>query len=159
MAKRMKIPVFHMEAGNRSFDENVPEETNRRLVDHVSDYNLVYTEHARRNLLSEGIHSSRILLTGSPMREVLEENAKQIDTSDALEKQCLTPQGYFLVSLHREENVDKPERLQAAVETLEALHEKYDVPVLVSTHPRTRKRLEALGIHNKDGFIFHPPFG
>ena len=122
MAKRMKIPVFHMEAGNRSFDENVPEETNRRLVDHVSDYNLVYTEHARRNLLSEGIHSSRILLTGSPMREVLEENAKQIDTSDALEKQGLTPQGYFLVSLHREENVDKPERLQAAVETLEALH-------------------------------------
>ena len=159
MAKRMKIPVFHMEAGNRSFDENVPEETNRRLVDHVSDYNLVYTEHARRNLLSEGIHSSRILLTGSPMREVLEENAEQIDTSDALEKQGLTPQGYFLVSLHREENVDKPERLQAAVETLEALHEKYDVPVLVSTHPRTRKRLEALGIHNKDGFIFHPPFG
>ena len=159
MAKRMKIPVFHMEAGNRSFDENVPEETNRRLVDHVSDYNLVYTEHARRNLLAEGIHSSRVLLTGSPMREVLEENAEQIDSSDALEKQGLTAQGYFLVSLHREENVDRPERLQAAVDTLEALHEKYDVPVLVSTHPRTRKRLEALGIHNKDGFIFHLPFG
>lgn len=159
IAKRMKIPVFHMEAGNRSFDENVPEETNRLLVDHVSDYNLVYTEHARRNLLAEGIHSSRILLTGSPMREVLEENAEQIDSSDALEKQGLSPQGYFLVSLHREENVDKPERLQAAVDTLEALYEKYDVPVLVSTHPRTRKRLEALGIHKKDGFIFHPPFG
>lgn len=159
MAKRMKIPVFHMEAGNRSFDENVPEETNRRLVDHVSDYNLVYTEHARRNLLAEGIHSSRILLTGSPMREVLEENAEQIDASDALENQGLSPQDYFLVSLHREENVDKPDRLQAAVDTLEALHEKYDVPVLVSTHPRTRKRLEALGIHNKEGFIFHPPFG
>lgn len=159
MAKRMKIPVFHMEAGNRSFDENVPEETNRRLVDHVSDYNLVYTEHARRNLLAEGIHSSRILLTGSPMREVLEQNSAQIDASDALKKQGLTPQGYFLVSLHREENVDKSERLQAAVDTLEALHEKYDVPVLVSTHPRTRKRLEALGIHKKDGFIFHPPFG
>lgn len=159
MAKRMKIPVFHMEAGNRSFDENVPEETNRRLVDHVSDYNLVYTEHARRNLLAEGIHSSRILLTGSPMREVLEENAEQIDASGALEKQGLTPQEYFLVSLHREENVDSSERLQAAVDTLEALHEQYDVPVLVSTHPRTRKRLEALGIHEKDGFIFHPPFG
>ena len=159
MAKRMKIPVFHMEAGNRSFDENVPEETNRRLVDHVSDYNLVYTEHARRNLLAEGIHSSRILLTGSPMREVLEENAEQIDASGALEKQGLTPQEYFLVSLHREENVDSSERLQAAVDTLEALHEQYDVPVLVSTHPRTRKRLEALGIHKKDGFIFHPPFG
>ena len=159
MAKRMKIPVFHMEAGNRSFDENVPEETNRRLVDHVSDYNLVYTEHARRNLLAEGIHSSRILLTGSPMREVLEENADQIDASDALENQGLTPQEYFLVSLHREENVDNPDRLQAAVDTLEALHKQYDVPVLVSTHPRTRKRLEALGIHKKDGFIFHPPFG
>lgn len=159
MAKRMKVPVFHMEAGNRSFDENVPEETNRRLVDHVSDYNLVYTKHGRRNLLAEGIHPSRILLTGSPMREVLEENAEQIAASDALQKQGLIPQGYFLVSLHREENVDKPERLQAAVDTLEALHEKYDIPVLVSTHPRTRKRLEALGVQEKEGFIFHPPFG
>ncbi|GAB3690243.1 non-hydrolyzing UDP-N-acetylglucosamine 2-epimerase [Corynebacterium nasicanis] len=159
MAKRMKIPVFHMEAGNRSFDQNVPEETNRRLVDHVSDYNLVYTEHARRNLLAEGIHSSRILLTGSPMREVLQDNAAQIDASDALEKQGLRPQGYFLVSLHREENVDKPERLEAAIETLAALHEKYDLPVLVSTHPRTRKRLEALGVQEKEGFVFHPPFG
>lgn len=159
MAKRMKIPVFHMEAGNRSFDENVPEETNRRLVDHISDYNLVYTEHARRNLLAEGIHSSRILLTGSPMREVLQANAAQIDASDAVEKQGLSPQGYFLVSLHREENVDKPERLKAAIETLEALREKYDLPVLVSTHPRTRKRLEALGVREKDGLIFHPPFG
>jgi len=158
MAKRMKIPVFHMEAGNRSFDENVPEETNRRLVDHVSDYNLVYTEHARRNLLAEGIHSSRILLTGSPMREVLEQNVEQIDSSDALEQQGLDPQGYFLVSLHREENVDKPERLQAAVDTLEALHKKYEIPVLVSTHPRTKKHLVALGIDKKDGFIFHPPF-
>lgn len=159
MAKRMKIPVFHMEAGNRSFDENVPEETNRRLVDHVSDYNLVYTEHARRNLLAEGIHPSHILLTGSPMREVLEENATQIAASDAVEKQGLTPQQYFLVSLHREENVDNPERLQMAVDTLEALHSKYKVPVLVSTHPRTRKRLEALGAQEKEGFIFHPPFG
>src|SRR5699024_4283665 len=158
MAKRMKIPVFHMEAGNRSFDENVPEETNRRLVDHVSDYNLVYTEHAHRNLLAEGIHSSRILLTGSPMREVLEQNVEQIDSSDALEQQGLDPQGYFLVSLHREENVDKPERLQAAVDTLEALHKKYEIPVLVSTHPRTKKHLVALGIDKKDGFIFHPPF-
>lgn len=159
MAKRMKIPVFHMEAGNRSFDENVPEETNRRLVDHVSDYNLVYTEHARRNLLAEGIHSSRILLTGSPMREVLQANAAQINASEAVEKQGLTPQGYFLVSLHREENVDKPERLEAAIETLDALREKYDLPVLVSTHPRTRKRLEALGVQDKEGFVFHPPFG
>src|SRR5699024_988327 len=104
-------------------------------------------------------HSSRILLTGSPMREVLEENATQIDASDAVEKQGLTPQEYLLVSLHREENVDNPERLQMAVDTLEALHTKYDIPVLVSTHPRTRKRLEALGVQEKEGFIFHPPFG
>src|SRR5690606_14409549 len=100
IAKRMKVPVFHMEAGNRSFDENVPEETNRRLIDHVSDYNLVYTEHARRNLLTEGIHPSRILLTGSPMREVLEQNQEQIDASDVVERQRLTPGEYFMVSLH-----------------------------------------------------------
>ncbi|RGE19783.1 non-hydrolyzing UDP-N-acetylglucosamine 2-epimerase [Leucobacter sp. wl10] len=159
IAKRMKIPVFHMEAGNRSFDENVPEETNRRLVDHVSDYNLVYTEHARRNLLAEGIHPSRILLTGSPMREVLEQNREQIDASDVLDRQGLTPQGYFLVSLHREENVDNPERLAAAIESLQALRAEYGLPVLVSTHPRTRKRLESLDDDAKEGIVFHPPFG
>lgn len=159
IAKRMKIPVFHMEAGNRSFDENVPEETNRRLVDHVSDYNLVYTEHARRNLLAEGVHPSRILLTGSPMREVLEQNREQIDASDVVERQGLEPHGYFLVSLHREENVDNPERLQSALDSLQALRADYGLPVLVSTHPRTRKRLEALDSSAKDGIIFHPPFG
>lgn len=159
IAKRMKIPVFHMEAGNRSFDENVPEETNRRLVDHVADYNLVYTEHARRNLLAEGIHPSRILLTGSPMREVLEQNADQIAASDVLERQGLEPQGYFLVSLHREENVDNPERLRLAMESLQALRTEYKLPILVSTHPRTRKRLEAIEETKKNGIIFHPPFG
>lgn len=159
MAKRMKVPVFHMEAGNRSFDENVPEETNRRLVDHISDYNLVYTEHGRRNLLGEGIHPSRILLTGSPMREVLEQNREQIDASTILEDLELEPQGYFLVSLHREENVDNPERLAQAVETLRAVRDEYGLPVLVSTHPRTRKRLEALGISEEPGIIFHKPFG
>ena len=159
IAKRLKIPVFHMEAGNRSFDENVPEETNRRLVDHVSDYNLVYTEHARRNLLAEGIHPSRILLTGSPMREVLEQNAVQISSSDVLERQGLTRGEYFLVSLHREENVDNVERLRAAVDALQALREAYNVPILVSTHPRTRKRLEDLDDTAKVGIIFHPPFG
>ena len=159
MAKRMKIPVFHMEAGNRSFDENVPEETNRRLVDHISDYNLVYTEHGRRNLLGEGVHPSRILLTGSPMREVLEQNAEQIEASDVLERQGLTPGGYFLVSLHREENVDHPERLESAIESLQAVRREYGLPILVSTHPRTRKRLEALPERDKEGIIFHPPFG
>ncbi|MEV4666433.1 non-hydrolyzing UDP-N-acetylglucosamine 2-epimerase [Microbacterium sp. LWO12-1.2] len=159
IAKRMKIPVFHMEAGNRSFDENVPEETNRRLVDHVADYNLVYTEHARRNLLAEGLHPSRILLTGSPMREVLEQNREQIEASSAVERVGLTPGEYFLVSLHREENVDNPGRLRSAVNALQALGEEYGLPVLVSTHPRTRKRLEGLGIAESENVRFHPPFG
>ena len=159
IAKRMKIPVFHMEAGNRSFDENVPEETNRRLVDHVADYNLVYTEHARRNLLAEGLHPSKILLTGSPMREVLEQNREQIEASDAVERAGLTPGEYFLVSLHREENVDNPARLRSAVDALQALSEEYAIPVLVSTHPRTRKRLESLGIAESENIRFHPPFG
>lgn len=159
IAKRRKIPVFHLEAGNRSFDENVPEETNRRLVDHISDYNLVYTEHARRNLLAEGIHPARILLTGSPMREVLAQNREQIDASDVLRRQGLAPDGYFLVSLHREENVDNPERLRAAVEALQALRAEHGLPVLVSTHPRTRTRLDALAPEEKEGIVFHPPFG
>lgn len=159
MAKRLKVPVFHMEAGNRSFDENVPEEINRRMVDHISDYNLVYTEHARRNLLAEGLHPSRVLLTGSPMREVLDLNAAQIESSDVLERQGLKSGGYFLVSLHREENVDDPERLSAAIESLQAIRTEYGLPVLVSTHPRTRKRLEALGEDEKKNIVFHPPFG
>lgn len=159
IAKRLKVPVFHMEAGNRSFDENVPEETNRRLVDHVSDYNLVYTEHGRRNLLAEGVHPSRILLTGSPMREVLEQNREQIDASTVLNELKLEPRGYFLVSLHREENVDNPARLAQAVATLRAVRDEYRLPVLVSTHPRTRMRLEVLGISDEPDIIFHKPFG
>ncbi|WP_159600690.1 non-hydrolyzing UDP-N-acetylglucosamine 2-epimerase [Agromyces humi] len=159
MAKRMQVPVFHMEAGNRCFDENVPEETNRRLVDHVSDYNLVYTEHARRNLLAEGIHPSRILLTGSPMREVLAASDDAIRASDALERLGLAEGGYFLVSLHREENVDDPRRLESAFDALEALGDVYDLPVLVSTHPRTRKRLEATREAWGDRLRLHSPFG
>jgi UDP-N-acetylglucosamine 2-epimerase (non-hydrolysing) len=159
MAKRMKIPVYHMEAGNRSFDENVPEETNRRMVDHISDYNLVYTEHARRNLLAEGIHPSRILLTGSPMREVLDQNAAAIDASDVLAKQGLQHENYFLVSLHREENVDNPVRLAAVLAALGKLADAYALPVLVSTHPRTRKRLEGQAEDLKSKLTFHAPFG
>lgn len=160
IAKRMKVPVFHMEAGNRSFDENVPEETNRRLVDHVADYNLVYTEHARRNLLAEGLHPSKIVLTGSPMREVLEQNRAQIAASDAVHRAGLSAGQYFLVSLHREENVDNPDRLRSAIAALQALHAEYGIPVLVSTHPRTRKRIEALEAAGAvDGITFHAPFG
>src|SRR6478735_3861531 len=160
MAKRMRIPVYHMEAGNRCFDENVPEETNRRLVDHVADFNLVYTEHARRNLLAEGLHPSKILLTGSPMREVLDYYRSQIDASDVLNQLCLSERGYFLVSAHREENVDPPERLRMLLECLNAVRDEWNLPILVSTHPRTRKRLEALQDWvETDGITFHDPFG
>jgi len=158
IAKRMKIPVFHMEAGNRSFDENVPEETNRRLVDHVADYNLVYTEHARRNLLAEGIHPSRIRLTGSPMKEVLTQNVDGVDGSDILADQGLTPSSYFLVSLHREENVDHAGRLASILSGLSALAEHHGAPVLVSTHPRTQKRIAQLDQHF-ESLTFHKPFG
>ncbi len=160
MAKRLMIPVYHMEAGNRCFDANVPEETNRRLVDHVADFNLAYTEHARRNLLAEGLHPRRILVTGSPMREVLDAYRPQIEASTALDDLGLTQGGYFLVSAHREENVDRPERLRALLDCLDAVRAAYGLPVFVSTHPRTRKRLEALpGRPDIDGVVFHEPLG
>lgn len=160
MAKRMHIPVYHMEAGNRSFDENVPEETNRRLIDHVADFNLVYTEHARRNLLAEGLHPRRILLTGSPMREVLSAYRPQIEASDVLVRLKVTEGGYFLVSAHREENVDSPGRLQMLLDCLAAVRSEWALPVYVSTHPRTRKRIEALaGWTEPEGIAFHEPFG
>jgi len=160
MAKRMRIPVYHMEAGNRCFDENVPEETNRRLVDHVADFNLVYTEHARRNLLAEGLHPRRILLTGSPMREVLEHFRPQIEASDVLTRLGLEQGRYFLVSAHREENVDPPERLNALLGCLHAVQARWALPIIVSTHPRTRKRLETLGVDLTGGAIrFLEPFG
>lgn len=160
MAKRMKIPTYHMEAGNRCFDENVPEETNRRLVDHVADFNLAYTEHARRNLLSEGLHPRRVLVTGSPMREVLEAFDDQIRASDAPTRLGLTSGDYFLVSAHREENVDRPERLLALLECLVSVHERWGKRIVVSTHPRTRKRLDALDhSHDLSDIDFLEPFG
>lgn len=158
MAKRLHIPVYHMEAGNRCFDANVPEETNRRIIDHVADYNLVYTEHARRNLLAEGLHPRRILLTGSPMFEVLAAQRAAIESSPVVATLGLEPGGFFLVSAHREENVDDPARLGAVLDCLEALVAEYHLPVLVSTHPRTRRRLEALG-RAVGGVEFHPPLG
>jgi UDP-N-acetylglucosamine 2-epimerase len=158
MAKRMRIPVYHMEAGNRCFDENVPEETNRRLVDHVADFNLVYTEHARRNLLAEGLPPRRIQLTGSPMKEVLDHYAAGIAASDVLSRLGLTAGDYMLVSAHREENVDSPTRLGLLLDALAAVRDRWDLPIVVSTHPRTRKRLEALG-RDVAGIDFHPPLG
>lgn len=160
IARRMKVPVYHMEAGNRSYDRNVPEETNRKIVDHIADFNLVYTEHARRHLLSEGIHHRRIYLTGSPMREVLDHYRADILQSDVLTRLGLSPRGYFIVSLHREENVDSGPRLRSLLETLNALAAQYELPVIVSTHPRTRKRLEALeGSEINPRVQYMKPFG
>lgn len=161
IARRMRIPVYHMEAGNRCFDQNVPEETNRRLVDHVSDFNLVYTEHARRNLLAEGLHPRRILLTGSPMREVLDHYRPAVEASDVLDRLELEPGGYFLVSAHREENVDDPRRLEALLRCLRAVRDEWRLPVLVSTHPRTRKKIEELSPDptSLERIAFHEPFG
>ena len=144
IAKRLRIPIFHMEAGNRSFDMNVPEEINRRIIDHIADFNLVYTEHARRHLLSEGLPHRRIYLTGSPMWEVLQQNMAKIEKSYVLNKLKLEKKKYFVVSVHREENVDNEENLKQILTVLNNLAEQYKVPLIVSTHPRTRKRIEAL---------------
>lgn len=161
MAKRMHIPIFHMEAGNRSFDFNVPEEINRRIIDHIADFNLVYTEHARRHLLSEGLQHRRIYLTGSPMREVLNDNMEKINNSKILDTLGLKENEYFMVSTHREENVDNPENLKKILEVLNQLAEEYQLPIIVSTHPRTRKRLETqsskLTAHKLIKFL--KPFG
>jgi UDP-N-acetylglucosamine 2-epimerase (non-hydrolysing) len=159
MARRMQIPVYHMEAGNRCFDFNVPEEINRRIIDHVSDFNLVYTEHARRNLLAEGIHPRRIYLTGSPMREVLDANRPAIDGSDVLARLGLAAGGYFLVSMHRAENVDVPAHLTQLLEVMNRLCERHGLPIVVSTHPRTKSRLEALKFSSHGSIRFLPPFG
>jgi UDP-N-acetylglucosamine 2-epimerase len=161
IAKRMQVPVYHMEAGNRSFDENVPEETNRRLVDHVADFNLPYTEHARRNLLAEGLNPRRVIKTGSPMYEVLAHYLPEIKKSDSLNKLGLTEGQYFLVSAHRQENVDNPKRLQSLIKSLGAVHEHWKLPVIVSTHPRTRRRLEELPAFQDQagGVKFLEPFG
>jgi UDP-N-acetylglucosamine 2-epimerase (non-hydrolysing) len=160
IAKRMRIPIFHMEAGNRSFDMNVPEEINRRIIDHVADFNLVYTEHARRHLLSEGLPHRRIYLTGSPMYEVLQDNMEKIKASKVLNELRLEKKKYFIVSTHREENVDNPEHLKKILTVLNRLVESFRVPVIVSTHPRTRKRLELIDGFNTDEMIqFLKPFG
>lgn len=160
MARRMCIPIYHMEAGNRCFDLNVPEETNRRIIDHISDYNLVYTEHARRNLLAEGIHPRRIYLTGSPMAEVLEFSRPQIERSDILVRLGLRAGEYFLVSAHRAETVDVAKHLHALLGILNRLCVEYGLPIIVSTHPRTRQRLEALADKSlHDSIRLLPPFG
>ncbi|MDE2310681.1 MAG: UDP-N-acetyl glucosamine 2-epimerase, partial [Betaproteobacteria bacterium] len=159
-AKRRKIPVFHMEAGNRCFDQRVPEELNRKVLDHLSDINLVLTEHARRYLIAEGIRAETIIKTGSHMREVLDHYMPRIQESDVLRRTGLEAGKYFIISAHREENVDTPANLLDLVGTLNALAETYGYPVIVSTHPRTRKRLDALNMGELNPNIqFHKPFG
>ena len=159
-AKRRKIPVFHMEAGNRCFDERVPEELNRKVLDHLSDINLVLTEHARRYLIAEGIRPETIIKTGSHMEEVLDYYLPRIRASDVLSRSGLEAEKFFIVSVHREENVDTPENLRDLLDTLRALAEAYGYPIIVSTHPRTRKRLEALGESIGHPLIkFMKPFG
>ncbi len=159
MAKRLHIPVFHMEAGNRSFDLNVPEETNRRIIDHIADFNLVYTEHARRHLISEGLPHRRIYLTGSPLKEVLDYYMPKIVKSTILLDLSLKDKGYFLVSIHREENVDNINNLQKILFILNKLANDWILPVIVSTHPRTRKNLEIIKIEMNPLVQFLNPFG
>lgn len=159
-AKRRKIPVFHMEAGNRCFDERVPEELNRKVLDHLSDINMVLTEHARRYLIAEGLPPETVIKTGSHMAEVLAFYREKIDAADVLERMGLSERGYFVVSAHREENVDSPQNVRDLVEALNAIAAKYDVPVIVSTHPRTRKRLDAMELGSLDPRVqYLKPFG
>ncbi|UCQ26687.1 UDP-N-acetylglucosamine 2-epimerase (non-hydrolyzing) [Edwardsiella tarda] len=158
-AKRKKIPIFHMEAGNRCFDYRVPEEINRKIVDHISDINLTYSEIAREYLLREGIPADQVIKTGSPMREVLNFYKQDIDNSKILSKLNLKPKEYFLVSAHREENVDSPERLMLLINALNSISDKYDQPIIVSTHPRTRNRINDLNVNVSEKISFLKPFG
>ena len=158
-AKRRKIPIFHMEAGNRCFDFRVPEEINRRIVDHTADINLTYSAIAREYLLREGLPPDQIITTGSPMREVIEHYCDGIEASNILSELKLKKHGYFLASFHREENVDEPARLEQIVEIWNTLAERYGCPIIVSAHPRTRKRLDDLNLKTHALVSFHKPFG
>jgi UDP-N-acetylglucosamine 2-epimerase len=157
-AKRRQIPIFHMEAGNRCYDMRVPEEVNRRIVDHISDINLTYSDIARECLLREGLPPDQVIKTGSPMLEILRHYDGRIRQSGAMSRLGLRPHKYFLVSAHREENVDSPERLGQLFEVLKMLAERHSDPVLVSTHPRTRKRIEAAGLRAPANVVFAKPF-
>lgn len=159
-AKRKKIPIFHMEAGNRCFDQRVPEEINRKIVDHLSDINMPLSEHARKYLLDEGLRPETVIKTGSPMTEVLQYHKTEIEGNNILEKEGLKKGEYFIVSTHREENVDSEINFSNLLSSLNAIVEKYQKKVIVSTHPRTRKRMEAIGFVNSNSMIeFMKPFG
>jgi UDP-N-acetylglucosamine 2-epimerase (non-hydrolysing) len=159
-AKKRKIPIFHMEAGNRCFDQRVPEEVNRKIVDHLSDINLPLSEQARDYLIAEGIKPETVIKTGSPMMEVLYANMEKIKSSNILEKEGLRPQKYIVMSIHREENVDSPKNFSDLLESINELTKKYEMPVIISTHPRTRKKLEDIEYKNKNPLVkFSKPYG
>ena len=159
-AKKRKIPIFHMEAGNRCFDQRVPEEINRKIVDHLSDINLPLSEQARDYLIAEGIKPETIIKTGSPMKEVLNANMEKIKSSNILEKEKLKSKAYIIMSIHREENVDSPKNFNNLLESIDELTKKYNMPVIISTHPRTKKKLEDIGYQNKNPLIrFSKPYG
>ncbi|HEY69887.1 MAG TPA: UDP-N-acetylglucosamine 2-epimerase (non-hydrolyzing), partial [Anaerolineae bacterium] len=160
IAKRMGIPVYHMEAGNRCYDDRVPEEVNRRIIDHSSDVLMPYTERSRANLLREGIAGERIYVTGNPIYEVMRHYDARIAASKILKDLHLKKGGFFLVTMHRAENVDEEARLQALTRTLQRLHAQYNLPVIISTHPHTKARMEAFGIEvDHEAIRFLPPFG
>jgi UDP-N-acetylglucosamine 2-epimerase len=159
VAERLHIPVYHMEAGNRSFDANVPEELNRKMVDHVATFNLPYTEFSRRNLIAEGIHPRFIQKTGSPIREIYEYNREKISKSNIMNELGLSSKRFFLTSVHRQENVDSPDRLNLIISSLIAVRDEWNIPIIVSTHPRTKARLDALGAGQIAGITFSEPFG
>ena len=162
IAKRLHIPLFHMEAGNRSYDFNVPEEINRRIIDHIADFNLVYTEHARRHLISEGLPHRRIYLTGSPMFEVLHYYLEKIKASSILSQLQVARNAYFVVSIHREENVDNPDNLANILASLKRIYAFYQLPIIISTHPRTRNKLKSLNPNYEADYPylqFLKPFG
>ena len=159
-AKKRKIPIFHMEAGNRCFDQRVPEEVNRKIVDHLSDINLPLSEQARDYLIAEGIKPETIIKTGSPMKEVLNANMEKIKSCDILIREGLTRKKYILMSIHREENVDSPKNFKDLLESIDQLNKKYMMPIIISTHPRTRKKLEDMGYQNKNTLVqFSKPYG
>jgi UDP-N-acetylglucosamine 2-epimerase (non-hydrolysing) len=158
-AKRLKIPIFHMEAGNRCFDQNVPEEINRKISDHISDINLVYTEHSRRYILAEGVRRDHVFVTGSPMFEVLKKYKNNILSSNILEKYNLTSKKYIVVSAHREENIDIVENFITLCESINEVAKKYKLPIIFSTHPRTSKQINKLGIKFDQLVLNLPPFG
>ena len=158
-AKKNRIPILHLEAGNRSFDENVPEEINRRLLDHISDFNMPYTEHSRRNLISEGIKTDRIFLSGSPLREVITKNYDRLTQSNVLERLNLDKEKYILMSFHRDENVENPNHLEQIVHTILNLRDSFDLPIVISTHPRTAKKSIIQELSNQRGIYLLKPFG